>query len=119
MNSFDPIRRVEKPWGYELWWAITDKYVGKILSINKDQTLSLQYHQIKDETLYVQEGELILEIYKDDGVVEKLNFLPGSSKRIKPLTKHRLKAIKDSKVLEVSTPELEDVVRISDDYGRV
>ena len=116
--SFNPIKKVDKPWGYELWWAVTDRYVGKILSIDKDHTLSLQYHEVKDETLYVQEGELILELHSESGQIESLNFLPGHSKRIKPNTIHRLKALVDSKVLEVSTPEVDDVIRIKDDYGR-
>lgn len=116
--SFNPIKKVDKPWGYELWWAVTDKYVGKLLSIDKNHALSLQYHEVKDETLYVQEGELILELHSENGEIESLNFLPGQSKRIKPNTKHRLRALKDSKVFEVSTPELEDVIRLEDDYGR-
>lgn len=116
--SFNPIKKVDKPWGYELWWAVTDKYVGKILSIDKGHTLSLQYHEIKDETLYVQEGELILELHSGNGEIEFLNILPGHSIRIKPNTKHRLKALKDSKIFEVSTPEVEDVIRLKDDYGR-
>ena len=116
--SFDPVKKIDKPWGYELWWAVTDKYVGKILSIDKGHKLSLQYHEQKDETLYVQQGELILEIQAENGQMESKNFLPGDSVRIKPYTKHRLQALKDSRVVEVSTPDLEDIVRIDDDYGR-
>ncbi|NIP30978.1 MAG: cupin [Candidatus Dadabacteria bacterium] len=117
--SFNQIKKVDKPWGYELWWAVTDKYVGKILSIDKDHTLSLQYHEVKDETLFLQEGELLLELHTDTGEIQTLNFLPGQSVRIKPNTKHRLRALKDSQVFEVSTPEIEDVIRLKDDYGRI
>lgn len=116
--SFDPVKKIDKPWGYELWWAVTDKYVGKILSIDKGHKLSLQYHEQKDETLYVQQGKLILEIQTENGQMESKNFLPGDSVRIKPYTRHRLKALQDSMVVEVSTPDLEDVIRIEDDYGR-
>lgn len=113
------IRKIDKPWGYELWWAVTEKYVGKILFIRKGHSLSLQYHRIKDETFILQEGKLILEIHDDGDEIKEILMTPDTSYRISPLTKHRMKALEDSKVYEVSTPELDDVVRISDDYGRV
>lgn len=113
------IKKIDKPWGYEVWWAVTEKYVGKILFIRKGHSLSLQYHKIKDETLMLQEGKLILEIHGDGDEIQEIEMAPDTSYRISPLTKHRMKALEDSKVYEVSTPELDDVVRISDDYGRV
>ena len=113
------IKKIDKPWGYEVWWAVTEKYVGKILFIRKGHSLSLQYHKIKDETLMLQEGKLILEIHGDGDEIQEIEMTPDTSYRISPLTKHRMKALEDSKVYEVSTPELDDVVRVSDDYGRV
>ena len=117
--KLNEIKKIDKPWGYELLWAITEKYVGKILFIRKGHSLSLQYHSIKDETLMVQEGKLLLEIHSGGDKVEEIIMTPETSYRILPLTKHRMKALEDSKVYEVSTPELDDVVRISDEYGRV
>jgi mannose-6-phosphate isomerase-like protein (cupin superfamily) len=112
------IKRVEKPWGYELWWAHTDKYVGKILHINKGESLSYQYHKIKDESLYLYSGEMILEYQEEGGEKEALTFPAGSSVRIRPYTKHRMTALEDCDVFEVSTPEIDDIVRIEDRYGR-
>ncbi len=110
-----PGKRVEKPWGYEIWWAYTDKYVGKILSVNKGSRLSLQYHITKDETLMVLSG--IADITVGDSVFE---VTPTSgSIRIIPNTVHRIRAVTDVTLIEVSTPEVEDVVRVDDDYGRV
>ncbi len=112
------IKRVEKPWGYELWWAHTDKYVGKILHIKKGESLSYQYHEIKDESLYLYSGKMILEYQEEGGEKETLTFSPGSSVRIRPYTKHRMTALEDCDVFEVSTPEIDDIVRIEDRYGR-
>ena len=110
-----PGKRVEKPWGYEIWWAHTDKYVGKILSVNKGSRLSLQYHVAKDETLMVLSG--IADITVGDSVYE---VTPTSgSIRITPNTVHRIEAVTDVILVEVSTPEIEDVVRVEDDYDRV
>ncbi len=109
---------VEKPWGYENRWAITEKYLGKTLHINAGCKLSRQYHEKKDESIYVLEGTLILELGRDEGI-EKLVLSSGSSYRIKPGTIHRFCAPAGGCVLvEVSTPEIEDVVRIEDDYNR-
>ncbi len=113
------IKRVEKPWGYELWWAHTDRYVGKILHINKGQSLSYQYHEVKDESLLLYSGKMALEIEEPGGAKEVLPLTPGESLRITPYTKHRMTAIEDCEVIEVSTPEVEDVVRLEDRYGRV
>ena len=108
---------VEKPWGYENIWVHTDKYVGKVLHINKGECLSLQYHQLKDESIYMIRGIMELEI--DEGGMETVQLKEGDYRRIPPLTKHRMKAIEDTDIIEVSTPELEDVVRLEDKYGRV
>jgi len=105
---------VYKPWGFEAIWARNTKYVGKILHINAGHRLSLQYHEVKDETIYVLEGTLNLEVNYD-----KLTMQPGESYRIKPTVVHRFGAgSADVKLVEVSTPELSDVVRVEDDYGR-
>lgn len=104
---------VPKPWGAELIWAKTDKYVAKFLTIHKDQSLSLQYHQIKDETIYLAAGKMEFHY---DGNVEILTA--GMHRHIEPKKIHRMKAIEQCIVCEVSTPELDDVVRLRDQYGR-
>jgi mannose-6-phosphate isomerase len=111
------IKRVEKPWGHELWWAHTNLYVGKLLHMKAGHRLSLQYHVKKDETVHLQSGELVLVIDEGAGLVEK-HLRPGESHRIVPGTVHRMVAVTDCDVLEVSTPEVDDVVRIEDSYGR-
>ena len=111
------VKRVEKPWGYELHWAHTDRYVGKILHVNAGHALSLQYHKEKDETIYLHSGRLLYEI-EQNGQLTKLEMKPGDSMRVTPTTVHRMTAIEDSDVLEVSTPEIDDVVRLEDRYGR-
>ena len=113
------MRRVEKPWGYELVWAETDRYVGKILHVRAGCRLSLQYHQVKDETMLLQSGEIELLLEDDQGELVARRLQAGVSVHIPPGRKHRLTAITDADVIEVSTPELDDVVRISDDHGRV
>jgi mannose-6-phosphate isomerase-like protein (cupin superfamily) len=111
-------RRVEKPWGYEIWWAATDQYVGKILHVNRGHRLSLQYHEKKDETSYVLTGRLILvQGESEDGLTERTVSV-GDVWRNHPGTIHTIEALEDSDVLEASTPHLDDVVRIRDDYGR-
>lgn len=112
-----PDKLVEKPWGYELIWAHTERYVGKLLHINKGESLSYQYHNVKDETIRLLTGVLELDIEKD-GRAQKLRLAAGESLHIVPLMKHRMIAIEDCDVLEVSTPELDDVVRLEDRYGR-
>ena len=111
------IRRVEKPWGHELIWAHTERYVGKLLHIKAGHKLSLQYHNQKDETIHVQSGQLLFVVDEGQGLIEKV-MEPGQSYHITPLTKHRMVAVTDCDILEVSTPELDDVVRIEDAYGR-
>jgi mannose-6-phosphate isomerase len=110
-------KRVEKPWGHELIWAHTERYVGKLLHIKQGHRLSLQYHQRKDETIHVQSGTLLLVVDEGAGLVEKTLGV-GEGYHIRPLTRHRMVAITDCDVLEVSTPELDDVVRLEDAYGR-
>ncbi|WP_373049054.1 cupin domain-containing protein [Vulgatibacter sp.] len=112
------ITRVEKPWGYELWWARTDRYVGKLLHVKAGHQLSLQYHVKKDETIHLQRGELVLVVDEGQGLVER-RLAPGASYHIAPGIRHRMIAVTDCDVLEVSTPEVDDVVRLEDAYGRV
>ncbi|MFA5858311.1 MAG: cupin domain-containing protein [Elusimicrobiota bacterium] len=108
------MKTVEKPWGKEIWVAHTDKYVGKVIWINKGQRLSKQYHNIKHETLYVDSGVLYIEINGEDRVMHE-----GDAIVITPKTVHRMGAKgSDVKIFEVSTSEVEDVVRLEDDYGR-
>lgn len=111
------MKRVEKPWGYELIFASTDAYVGKVLHVNLGEQLSLQYHEVKDETIYVASGLLELEIEEDDELV-RYELQPGQSRHIPPGTVHRMRALADCDVFEVSTPHLDDVVRLEDRYGR-
>ena len=111
------IARVEKPWGYELHWAKTERYVGKVLHVKAGHALSLQYHNVKDETIFLWTGKLLFEIQEGEGIVAR-EMSPGESVHIKPHTIHRMTAIEDSDIFEVSTPELDDVVRLEDRYGR-
>jgi mannose-6-phosphate isomerase len=108
---------VQKPWGYEIIWAHTDRYVGKILHINKGESLSYQYHVMKDETIRLLSGVLDMDIEKD-GTPSKLRLQPGECLHITPGMKHRMSAVETCEVLEVSTPELDDVIRLEDRYGR-
>jgi len=110
--------RVEKPWGHELIWAKTDRYVGKILHIEPGHLLSLQYHEKKDETIHVLTGEIIFRV-QEDGEMTERRMVAGESYHITPHTVHQMEAVTSSDLLEVSTPELDDVVRIEDRYGRV
>jgi mannose-6-phosphate isomerase len=110
--------RVEKPWGYELIWAKTDKYVGKVLHINKGHQLSLQYHKLKEETIFVQSGKLQFLLEDDKGVRQTIILEAGQTAHTLPNRVHRMTALEDCDIFEVSTPELDDVVRLQDDYGR-
>ena len=111
--------RVDKPWGYELIWAKTDRYVGKILHVRAGQALSLQYHRVKDETIMVLTGRLRFEFFAEGATPCERELGPGEPFHITPGLRHRMIAIEDTDVLEVSTPELDDVVRLEDRYGRV
>ena len=111
------MKRVEKPWGHEVRFICTDRYAGKLLFIKAGSQLSLQYHEHKDEAFYVQSGTLELVLGRgDEQRVERLG--PGESRHITPGTIHRFRAVTDCELFEVSTPELDDVVRIEDDFGR-
>ncbi len=110
--------RVEKPWGHELIWALTDRYVGKILHIEPGHLLSLQYHERKDETIHVLKGEIIFRVQEGDELVER-PMREGESYHITPHTVHQMEAVVPSDLLEASTPEIDDVVRLEDRYGRV
>jgi mannose-6-phosphate isomerase len=114
----DP-RRVEKPWGYELIWALTDAYCGKVLFVRAGHSISLQFHRQKDEAWYIQSGRAKLELGEaGERVLDEEIVSAGSSFHFPPGTVHRITAIEDTTVLEVSTPEIEDVVRLDDSYGR-
>src|SRR3989475_5412880 len=110
--------RVDKPWGYEIRWAITDRYLGKILHVNRGEALSLQYHERKDETLLLSKGVVDIEIGGLDGQLKKVRMHAGESVHMPPLTRHRITAVEDADIFEVSTPEIDDVVRLEDRYGR-
>ena len=112
-------RRIEKPWGYEIWWAATDQYVGKILHVNAGQALSVQYHNMKDETVHLLSGEMIYWVkLPGSEELQDMKLRAGESFRITPGTIHYIEAVTDIDVLEASTPHLDDVVRIKDRYGR-
>jgi len=116
--AVDP-RKVEKPWGYELIWALTDEYCGKLLFVKAGEALSLQFHREKDESWLIHSGRAELEL---SGPGEKVPHLEvvgaGTAFRIRPGTVHRVKALEDTTIIEVSTPQIEDVVRLEDRYGR-
>ena len=111
-------RRVEKPWGWELVWAEADDYVGKLLFVRAGESLSLQYHELKDESWLVQEGRARLELGEVGGELEVVEIVPGDAFHYRAGTVHRVTAIEDTLVVEVSTPQLDDVVRLEDRYGR-
>jgi mannose-6-phosphate isomerase-like protein (cupin superfamily) len=111
-------RRVDKPWGHELWYALTDRYAGKILHVEAGHRLSLQFHERKDESNYLLSGRLKLITGTSADDLAEIEIGVGHVWRNKPGQVHTIEAIEDAQVLEVSTPELDDVVRISDRYGR-
>jgi mannose-6-phosphate isomerase len=110
--------RVEKPWGYEIRWAVTDRYLGKLLHVNKGEALSLQYHERKDECQYVVAGCVDIEIGGPGGALTTHRMRAGDTLHITPGTRHRITAVDDTDIFEVSTPEAEDIVRLADRYGR-
>lgn len=114
----DVPRRVDKPWGYEIWWAHTELYAGKILHVQAGAQLSLQYHERKDETSYLLHGRLVLTKGSTGDAMSTREVMPGDSWRNRPGELHTIEALEDSDVLEVSTPHLDDVVRVRDQYGR-
>jgi mannose-6-phosphate isomerase len=116
-GAFEPTR-VEKPWGHELIWAHTDGYVGKILHVRAGHALSLQYHQVKDETIHMLRGTMRFWVGPDTESLAEVELVEGASYRIRPGTVHRMQAVTDVDILEASTPHLQDVVRLEDRYGR-
>ncbi len=115
--ALTPVRRIPKPWGYELIWGHTDRYVGKVLHVNQGESLSRQYHEMKDETLYVIAGKVLVELQRGDEA-QTITLEVGQAFHITPLTIHRIEALEDTDIVEVSTPEIHDVVRLDDRYGR-
>ena len=113
------VTHVPKPWGHETIWAVSDRYVGKILHINAGHELSVQYHNRKDETVHLLEGDIVYRVQREgDDILDDMKLRVGESFRITPGTIHQMIALTDCDVLEVSTPEIDDVVRLSDRYGR-
>lgn len=111
--------RVEKPWGYELIWAHTDRYIGKILHVKAGHSLSLQYHERKDETIYLLRGQMRFFVGPSKDQLSEHRFNEGDSYHITPGTVHRMEAVTDVDMLEASTSDLDDVVRLEDRYGRI
>ena len=123
VNSLDPwaydVTTVEKPWGHELIWALSEQYCGKVLFVRAGHSLSLQFHRVKDESWYVQSGRAELELAAAGQAVTASEIISsGAAFRFRPGTVHRVTAIEDTTILEVSTPQLDDVVRLEDRYGR-
>ncbi len=110
--------RVDKPWGHELRWAITDRYLGKLIHVTKGHQLSLQYHVQKDELIFIASGLLDLVLEDEFGDVHVHRMTPGMSARVRPGRRHRFIAVEDTDLFEVSSPEIDDVVRLEDSYGR-
>ncbi len=117
-SSKQKIERVEKPWGHELIWAKTKDYVGKLLFVKAGHKLSLQYHREKEETIFLQTGKMILVFENAQGKLEEIPLTPGEAHHIPVGKKHRFCAVEDCTIFEVSTPQLHDVVRLEDGYGR-
>jgi mannose-6-phosphate isomerase-like protein (cupin superfamily) len=116
--SFEP-RRVEKPWGYELIWALSEAYCGKVLFVKGGHSLSLQFHREKDESWLIESGRVKLELgAAGEGILKEEVVAAGAAFRYRPGTVHRVTALEDTRILEVSTPQLDDVVRLEDRYGR-
>ena len=119
MSGRADVKRVEKPWGHETIWAHTERYAGKILHVKAGHALSVQYHDRKDETVYLLSGELKYWVkLGDGGELQDMRLRVGDAFRITPGTIHYMEAVTDCDVLEASTPELDDVVRLTDRYGR-
>jgi mannose-6-phosphate isomerase len=116
-HRFEPTR-VEKPWGYEIHWAVTDRYVGKILHIEAGQLLSLQYHNRKDESIYVLRGRMIFRYRDQRGELVDREMIAGEAQHVPTGMVHQFEALEHTDVLEASTPHLDDVVRLKDRYGR-
>ena len=113
-----PVKTIQKPWGREIWFANLAGYVGKILEVKKGKRLSLQYHEQKTETQYVYSGKIKLTVGTDQKSLKEVTLSAGDKWDILPYTIHRIEGLEDSQVFEVSTSQLEDVVRLADDFGR-
>lgn len=114
-----PTKRIEKPWGHEILWALTDRYCGKLLFVRAGHSLSLQFHRVKDEAWYVQDGRAEIELAgAGEGITESEVVSAGAAFRLPAGTVHRVTALEDTTIVEVSTPEIDDVVRLEDRYGR-
>jgi mannose-6-phosphate isomerase len=111
-------KKIMKPWGYEMIWAETDKYVGKTLHIHQGEKLSLQFHKEKDETIMLLSGKMLFEYFKAGEKSQTIELNPEDKFHIAPNLRHRMIAIEDCIVVEVSTPQLDDIVRLEDSYGR-
>ncbi len=117
--SYEP-RKVEKPWGWELIWALSEDYCGKVLFVRAGHSLSLQFHREKDESWYVEDGRAELELAAPGQAIPVSEIIAaGAAFRFRPGTVHRVTALEDTTILEVSTPQLDDVVRLEDRYGRI
>jgi mannose-6-phosphate isomerase len=112
------MKRVDKPWGHEVIWAVTDRYVGKVLHVKKGERLSLQYHRQKDETVMVWQGRMRFEYFAEGAEPQVKEMGPGEAFHVTPGLRHRMVALEDTDIFEVSTTELDDVVRLEDAYGR-
>jgi mannose-6-phosphate isomerase-like protein (cupin superfamily) len=117
-HGFTP-QRTEKPWGYEILWAHADRYVGKILHIEPGHCLSLQYHERKHESIYVLRGRMIFRYRNDAGELAEREMIAGEAQQVPTGMVHQFEALERTDVLEASTPDLDDVVRLQDRYGRV
>ena len=114
-----PVRRVDKPWGHEEWFALVDgKFCGKAIHVRQGHALSLQYHERKEETIAVQSGRLLVEVGPHESALEQFELEPGEAIHLTPGTRHRVTALVDTVLLEASTTEVTDVVRLEDRYGR-
>ena len=118
IDSQLPLKQKIKPWGKEIWFAQTENYAGKLLYVNKAARLSLQYHEHKIETQYLFSGRVKLTFGQEENNLQEIILNPGDKFDIYPYTIHRVEGLKDSIIFEVSTPELDDVVKLADDYGR-
>jgi mannose-6-phosphate isomerase len=116
--SGDDQKKVLKPWGHEVIWAVTKDYVGKILHIKAGHQLSLQFHRVKEETIFLRSGSMLFLLENEAGTLEEHKMSAGMSFHIQPKRKHRMIAIDDCEIFEVSTTHLDDVVRLEDSYGR-
>lgn len=113
------VKRVDKPWGHEQWFALVDgKFCGKALHVTAGHALSLQYHKHKEEVMFVQTGRIRVEIGASESSLESFELLPGEAMHVRPGIRHRVTAVEDSVLLEASSPEVTDVVRLEDRYGR-